>query len=164
MELMSLNAVKLQGSTSTLAKKVEDATVKPTTKETSDQNSVKEANSHNKYDTLELSDEYLEFKTKSENSAVKSDTNQSNSNIPKSSSAKPSQQSNGTPVANTETATQSISSDSNESEIDDLTSYTASELKTLVQEGKITTAEYNSEIKSREDTKTTNEQAKTTAM
>jgi len=163
MEQMSLNAIKLQGSTSTLAKKVEDVTVKSTTKDTTSQNSVNEANSHNKYDTLELSDDYLEFKTKSENSAVKSDTDQSNSTIPKKLSQKPSQESTVSPATAeaTQTAPPSLTTDTEE-DIEELSSYTASELKTLAQEGKITVAEYNSEIESREDdTDTTNKQAST---
>ncbi|KNZ40937.1 hypothetical protein [Acetobacterium bakii] len=164
MELMSLNAVKLQGSTPTLAKKVEDITVKSTPKDTTSQNSVNEANSHNKYDTLELSDDYLEFKTKSENTAVKSDTNLANSTIPKELSGKPSQEGTGSAVMaeTTQAAPPQTTSETEEEAVDDLSSYSAAELKTLVQEGKITTAEYNSEIESREDdTDTTTKQAST---
>lgn len=155
MEVISLNAIKLQGSASTLLKKVEDITVKPTTTSIGGQNSINEANSYHKYDTLELSQDYLEYRTKTESSTVKSDTDQLGSTVeqqvpkmPLNEGAIPEK-----PVDNIKAAsTDTVTGDTKKEDISgsNLGSYTASELKTLVQEGKISTAQYDSEIKSRQ--------------
>ncbi|MGV8906077.1 MAG: hypothetical protein ACOH15_05720 [Acetobacterium sp.] len=153
MEAMSLTASKLQGPATTITKHVEDIRVKTTKEGNSSQNSVNEANSYNKYDTLELSQDYLEFKTKSENSVVTSDSNQLNVTINQMFRAKSSQ--NGVDaesgVNDTQTAspyTANIESEAISSV--QLSSYTSSELKSLVQEGKITAAAYYDEVNSRQ--------------
>ena len=152
MEAISLNASKLQGASSTITKKVEDIMVKTTSAGNGGQNSVDEANSYNKYDTLEITQDYLEYKTKSENSAVQSDANQLNTTIPQIISEKPTQEASDAVlnVANTQTAPQIAIPSADESiSANQLSSYSVSELKSLVLEGKITTEAYNTEIKSR---------------
>lgn len=106
MEAISLTASKLQGPSSTITKNVEDVRVKTTKEGNSGQNSINEANSYNKYDTLELSQDYLQFKTKSENSAVTSDVNQLNATINQMFAGKPPQESSDaeSTVKNTQTA------------------------------------------------------------
>lgn len=166
MEVISLNASKIQGSSLTLAKKVEDVRVKPLTEGTGSQNSVEEANSYNKYDTLELSHEYLEYKTKSENSAVKSDTNQLNSTIDQKFPGRPPKDETlETEAVQNEEAKSSYAAtdDSEEEDVSsyNLSSYSKLELKSLVQSGKITSAAYNAEIKNRQvDDETEKEPAK----
>jgi len=169
MEAISLTASKLQGPSSTITKNVEDVRVKTTKEGNSGQNSVNEANSYNKYDTLELSQDYLEYKTKSENSAVTSDVNQLNATITQMFAGKPPQESSDAEsiVKNTQTAASyTVTSDSEVISSYKLSSYSALELKSLVQEGKITSADYNAEIKSRQvdqETPKQSENLKTTS-
>lgn len=152
MEGISLNASKFQGSSTTITKKIEDVTLKMTPAGSGGQNAVNEANSYNKYDTLELTQDYLEYKTKSENSAVQSDANQLNTTIPQNFSENSQKESSDAVSTVTKTLTTSPNTIPIEEEsisAAQLSSYTTSELKSLVQEGKITTADYNTEIKSR---------------
>jgi len=148
MEAISLNASKLQGSSTTITKKVEDITLKTTQAGNGNQNAINEANSYNKYDTLELTQNYLEFKTKSDNSAVQSDVNQLNTTIHQNYTGNFKQEIGN--ALSTITASQNtVTSASEDISSSQLSSYSPSELKSLVQEGKITTADYNAEIKSR---------------
>lgn len=155
MEVLSLNAVKLQGLTPTLSKKVEDITVKPVTDSTGGQNSLNEANSYNKYDTLELSQDYLEYRTKTESSTITSDSNQLDSTVEQKVPRMPPQeiQERKKPVDQAETESPSTVTDDSEEDVSSaqLSSYSTAELKGLLQQGKITTADYNAEVKSRQD-------------
>lgn len=150
METISLNASKLQGTAPTITKKVEDITLKATAD--GGQNSLDETNSYNKYDTLKLTQNYLEYKTKSENSAVQSDVNQLNTTIPQNFSEN-SQKENRDTVATVAqtltTAPNTIPVEEESISANQLSAYSDAELKSLVQNGKITTADYNAEIKSR---------------
>lgn len=153
MDAISLNAVQMQGPAVSLAKKVDDVTVKSTTVSADNQNAANEANSYNKYDTMELSREYVGFRTKSENATVNSDTDQLNSTVDQKSNKIPSDEEEETPEKK-QTKTQNTEDDKNEDDSissNQLGGYTSSELKGLVLSGKITMATYNAEVKSRQD-------------
>lgn len=153
MDAISLNAVQMQGPAVSLAKKVDDATVKPTTVSADNQNAANEANSYNKYDTMELSREYVGYRMKSENATVNSDTEQLNSTVDQKSNKIPTDEEEETPEKK-QTKTQNTEDDKNEDDSvpsNQLGGYTSSELKGLVLSGKITMATYNAEVKSRQD-------------
>ena len=158
MEVISLDVAKLQGNTATVTKQVENTAIKADTEGNGGQSSAREANSYYRYDTLELSQNYLEYKTKSENSAVQSDTNQLNA-LPAQErpSAVPPQPADEEALAveNEVRTLLNLASYDGESESvsndETLSSYTNSELKGMLQEGKITVAEYNTEMESREE-------------
>ncbi|MBC3805313.1 hypothetical protein GH808_12890 [Acetobacterium fimetarium] len=158
MEVISLDVAKLQGNTATVTKQVENTAIKADTEGNGGQSSAREVNSYYRYDTMELSQNYLEYKTKSENSAVQSDTNQLNA-LPaqEKPSAVPPQPADDEALAleNEVRTLLNLASYDGESESvsndETLSSFTNSELKGMLQEGKITVAEYNTEIESREE-------------
>ena len=158
MEVISLDVAKLQGNTATVTKQVENTAIKADTEGNGGQSSAREVNSYYRYDTMELSQNYLEYKTKSENSAVQSDTNQLNA-LPaqEKPSAVPPQPADDEALAleNEVRTLLNLASYDGESESvsndETLSSYTNSELKGMLQEGKITVAEYNTEMESREE-------------
>lgn len=150
MDVISLNSVELQGSTSSLSKKIDEVTIKPTSNSINGQNAADDAaNSYYKYDSMELSREYVGYRTKSENTAVNSDTQQQNSIIDQ----KPSKLENEDSIEKKEETSQV--SGGQEVEAENISSYqlagyTNSELKGLVLAGKITTVVYNTEMKNRQ--------------
>lgn len=158
MEVISLDVAKLQGNTATVTKQVENTAIKADTEGNGGQSSAREVNSYYRYDTMELSQDYLEYKTKSENSAVQSDTNQLNA-LPaqEKPSAVPPQPADDEALAleNEVRTLLNLASYDGESESvsndETLSSYTNSELKGMLQEGKITVAQYNTEMESREE-------------
>ena len=158
MEVISLDVAKLQGNTATVTKQVENTAIKADTEGNGGQSSAREVNSYYRYDTMELSQNYLEYKTKSENSAVQSDTNQLNA-LPaqEKPSAVPPQPADDEALAleNEVRTLLNLASYDGQSESvsndETLSSYTNSELKGMLQEGKITVAEYNTEMESREE-------------
>lgn len=158
MEVISLDVAKLQGNTATVTKQVENTAIKADTEGNGGQSSAREVNSYYRYDTMELSQNYLEYKTKSENSAVQSDTNQLNA-LPaqEKPSAVPPQPADDEALAleNEVRTLLNLASYDGESESvsndETLSSYTNSELKGMLQEGKITVAQYNTEMESREE-------------
>ena len=158
MEVISLDVAKLQGTTATVTKQVENTAIKADTEGNGGQSSAREVNSYYRYDTMELSQNYLEYKTKSENSAVQSDTNQLNA-LPaqEKPSAVPPQPADDEALAleNEVRTLLNLASYDGESESvsndETLSSFTNSELKGMLQEGKITVAEYNTEMESREE-------------
>ena len=158
MEVISLDVAKLQGNTATVTKQVENTAIKADTEGNGGQSSAREVNSYYRYDTMELSQNYLEYKTKSENSAVQSDTNQLNA-LPaqEKPSAVPPQPADDEALAleNEVRTLLNLASYDGESESvsndETLSSFTNSELKGMLQEGKITVAEYNTEMESREE-------------
>ena len=157
MEAISLDVVKLQGNPTTVTKQVEDAAIKADAQGNGGQSSAKEVNSYYRYDTLELSPDYLEYKTKGENSGVESDTSQLNAPPAQQKPlAAPSQPADQKTVEDAVSALRSFASGENNSEntIDkaELSTYTNAELKSLMDEGRITVAEYNTEVKSRAET------------
>jgi hypothetical protein len=157
MEAISLDVVKLQGNPTTVTKQVEDTAIKADAQGNGGQSSAKEVNSYYRYDTLELSPDYLEYKTKGENSGVESDTSQLNAPPAQQKPlAAPSQPADQKTVEDAVSALRSFASGENNSEntIDkaELSTYTNAELKSLMDEGRITVAEYNTEVKSRAET------------
>jgi hypothetical protein len=153
MDPISLNAVEAQGPSISLSKKIDAVTIKPTGDSVNPQNAANAANSYYKYDTMELSREYVGYRMKSENTAVNSDTNQDNSIVDQKSSRIPSDDENENREKK-ETKSQTAEVDETEDEKvsgNQLGGYTSSELKGLVLSGKISVAAYNGEIKSRQD-------------
>ncbi len=153
MDPISLNAVEAQGPAISLSKKIDAATIKPTGDSINMQNAANEANSYYKYDTMELSREYVGYRMKSENATVNSDTEQQSSIVDQKPSRIPSDEEEEGREKK-ETQSQTAAADEPEDEkvsSNQLGGYTSSELKGLVLSGKITVAAYNSEIKSRQD-------------
>jgi len=152
MDPVTLNAVGTQATAASLSKKVDAVTVKPTGDSVNAQNAANQANSYYKYDTMELSREYVGYRMKSDNSNVNSDTDQDNSIVDqKFSRIDPDEE-----EKREQKETKSQSADADETEEEKVSSnklggYTSSELKGLVLSGKITVATYNAEIKSRQD-------------
>ena len=75
------SVVRTQSSNSAAAKKVESETVKSAQEVFGGQNTALETVVSSRYDTVELSREYLEYKTHSENSTLQDETNQLNSTV-----------------------------------------------------------------------------------
>lgn len=152
MDAVSLNAVEVQGPATSLSKKIDAVTIKPTGDSIDAQNAATEANSYYKYDTMELSREYVGYRMKSENTTVNSDTEQLNSTIDQKSSRIPADDEEEN-VEKKETKSQ-LTEESKEDDTvssNQLGGYTSSELKGLVLSGKITVMAYNAEMKSRQD-------------
>lgn len=153
MDPISLNAAGTQAPVTSLSKKVDAVTVKPTGDSVNPQNAANEANSYYKYDTMELSREYVGYRMKSENSTVNSDTEQINSTLDQKSKRISSDEED----ENTdEKETKSQTADADKKEDDSVSGnllggYSSSELKGLVLSGKITVMAYNAEMKSRDD-------------
>ncbi|MDK2941849.1 MAG: hypothetical protein PWP56_1362 [Acetobacterium sp.] len=153
MDPITLNAVELQGSAPTLSKKIEAVTVKPTADSINGQNAAAEANSYYKYDTMELSREYVGSRMKSENSTINSDTDQRNSIVDQKPSRIPNENEEENPDKK-EAKSQTADVDEKEEEKvngNQLGGYTNSQLKGLVLSGKITVAAYNTEVKRRQN-------------
>lgn len=153
MDPISLNAVELQGPAVSLAKKVETVTIKPVGDSLNPQNAANEANSYYKYDTMELSREYVGYRMKSENTTVNSDTERLNSNIDQKTARVNEDDDDYTEK---KAPKRKLTEEEEEPEDDSVSSnqlggYTNSELKGLVLSGKITVAAYNAEMKSRQD-------------
>ncbi|WP_026393276.1 hypothetical protein [Acetobacterium malicum] len=155
MDPISLNAAGTQAPVTSLSKKVDAVTVKPTGDSINAQTAANEANSYYKYDTMELSREYVGYRMKSENATVGSDTDQQSSNIDQKSSRIPTDDEEENREKK-ETRSQTADADEPDDEkvsSNQLGGYTSSELKGLVLSGKITVATYNAEMKSRQDDK-----------
>lgn len=153
MDPISINAAGTQAPVTSLSKKVDAVTVKPTGDSVNAQNAANEANSYYKFDSMELSREYVGYRMKSENSTVNSDTEQQSSTVDQKPSRIPRDDEEESREKK-ETKSQSAAADEPEDEKvsnNQLGGYTSSELKGLVLSGKITVAAYNSEIKSRQD-------------
>lgn len=83
---MAMNAaissvVRTQSSNSASASKLESETAKSAEEVTGGQNTAVETSVSSKYDTLDLSRDYLEYKTQSENSSLQDETSQLNTTI-----------------------------------------------------------------------------------
>ncbi|MDO9490970.1 hypothetical protein [Acetobacterium sp.] len=153
MDPISLNAVEAQGPSVSLSKKIDATTIKPTGDSINTQNAANEANSYYKYDTMELSREYVGYRMKSDSTTVNSDTEQQSSTVDQKPSRIPRDDEEENRQKK-ETTSQTANADEPEDEKvsnNQLGGYTSSELKGLVLSGKITVAAYNSEIKSRQD-------------
>jgi hypothetical protein len=137
MELFQMDAVKLQPNSST-SNQVGVNEIKADSGNQESLTSATEANSYYRYDTLDLSQGYLSFKTKGENATTDNDTNLQNSD------QAPAEIKNALDQL---TAGSENTDDS--TEYNDLSSYTNSELRALFQEGIITAAQYTKEADSR---------------
>jgi hypothetical protein len=83
---MAMNAiissvVRTQSSNTATASKLESETIKSAEEVTGGQNTAVETSVSSKYDTLDLSRDYLEYKTQSENSSLQDQTSQLNTTI-----------------------------------------------------------------------------------
>lgn len=152
MDPISLNVVELQSPATTASKKIDAATIKPATDSANGQNAANEANSYNKFDTMELSREYVGYRTKSENATVNSDTQQLNSTVDQKMT-RVSGDDDEESSKKKETKPQNTKEEQEDESIanSQLAGYTHSELKGLLLSGKITVAAYNEEIKKRQD-------------
>lgn len=151
MDPISLNAAGTQAPVTSLSKKVDAVTVKTTGDSINAQTAANEANSYYKYDTMELSREYVGYRMKSENATVGSDTDQLNSTVDQQ--AAQVEEDDDDYVEKKTPKRQLVEEEEPEEDTvasSQLGGYSSSELKGLVLAGKITVAEYNSEMKSRQ--------------
>ncbi|MEA4806249.1 hypothetical protein LNN31_10380 [Acetobacterium wieringae] len=152
MDPIIINAAAPQAAASSLAKKVETVTVKPTADSVNPQQAANEANSYYKFDSMELSREYVGYRMKSENSNINSDTDQETSTIDQKLKRIPGDDDDTSEEK--DARRQAAKAEQTEDEAvasNQLGSYTNSELKGLVLAGKITMATYNAEIKNRQE-------------
>lgn len=152
MDPIIINAAAPQAAASSLAKKVETVTVKPTADSVNPQQAANEANSYYKFDSMELSREYVGYRMKSENSNINSDTDQETSTIDQKLKRIPGDDDDTSEEK--DSRRQAAKAEQTEDEAvasNQLGSYTNSELKGLVLAGKITMATYNAEIKNRQE-------------
>lgn len=152
MDPIIINAAAPQAAASSLAKKVETVTVKPTADSVNPQQAANEANSYYKFDSIELSREYVGYRMKSENSNINSDTDQDTSTIDQKLKRIPGDDDDTREEK--DARRQAAKAEQTEDEAiasNQLGSYTNSELKGLVLAGKITMATYNAEIKNRQE-------------
>lgn len=83
MNAVISNVMRTQSSNPAAASKLESETVKSAEQVTGGQNTSVESSVSSKYDTLELSRKYLEYRTQSENKALQDETSQLNSTVVK---------------------------------------------------------------------------------
>lgn len=76
MNAVISGVVRTQSSNSASASKLESETAKSAEEVTGGQNTAVETSVSSKYDTLDLSRDYLEYKTQSENSSLQDETSQ----------------------------------------------------------------------------------------
>lgn len=131
---MSMNAaissvIRNQASNSASAGKIESETIKSAEEVSGGQNTAVESSVSSKYDTLDLSQEYLEYKTQSQNGAVQDQTSQLNSTMLRP----PVTAGNKDVVYNYQ-----------------LYSYTETELLEMMSDGTISRREYEEEMTGRE--------------
>ena len=81
MNAIISSVVRTQSSNSASASKLESETIKSAEEVTGGQNTAVETSVSSKYDTLDLSRDYLEYKTQSENSSLQDQTSQLNTTI-----------------------------------------------------------------------------------
>jgi hypothetical protein len=144
MELFQMDAVKLQPNSST-SNQVGVNEIKADSGNQESLTSATEANSYYRYDTLDLSQGYLSFKTKGENATTDNDTNLQNSD-----QAPAQKQELTDEIKNAlDQLTAGSENTDDSTEYNDLSSYTNSELRALFQEGIITAAQYTKEADSR---------------
>jgi len=81
MNAIISSVVRTQSSNTATASKLESETIKTAEEVTGGQNTAVETSVSSKYDTLDLSRDYLEYKTQSENSSLQDQTSQLNTTI-----------------------------------------------------------------------------------
>lgn len=119
------SVVKTQVSNSASAVKTESEIAKSTEEVSGGQNTASETSVSSKYDTLEMSREYLEYRTQSENSTLQDETSQLNSTVVRYAGGN-----------SNEEVVYSIQ----------LYSYTETELLEMYNDGTISIEEYDAEI------------------
>ncbi len=129
MNAVISSVIKTQASNSASAGKLESETIKSAEEVSGGQNVAVESSVSSKYDTLELSQEYVEYKTQSQNSAVQDQTSQLNSTIIRYPTANISEEI----VYNYQ-----------------LYSYTETELLEMMNDGTISRQAYEDEVSNRE--------------
>lgn len=128
MNAVISNVVKAQVSNSQAAGKMEQETAKTAEQTAGGQNTAAETSVSSKYDTLELSKEYVKYKTQGENSALSDNTSQLNATVLKFAAA---------------TRKEIIYNYQ-------LYSYTEAELMEMLFNGTISVEEYNKEMAGRD--------------
>lgn len=124
------SVIKNQSSNSaTSAAKAESETFKSTEQVTGGLNTATESSISSKFDTLNLSQEYVQYKTQSQNAALQDQTSQLNSTVLRYLSG---------------------TKDKEVIYSYELYAYTESDLLEMMNSGKISVQEYESEIASRE--------------
>jgi|GEM_PF-632522 len=129
MNAVISNVIKSQASNPAAAVKHEQETLRSAERVTGGQNTAAETSVSSKYDTLDLSREYLKYKTQGENKALHDQTSQLNTTLLQYAVAEKQKK----PVYNYQ-----------------LFSYTESELLEKLRKGEITQDEYNDEMSSRD--------------
>jgi len=129
MNAVISNVVKTQTSNSATAVKLEQETFKSAEQVTGGLNTASETSVSSKYDTLDLSREYLRYKTQGENKALHDQTSQLNTTLLQYAVAEKQKK----PVYNYQ-----------------LFSYTESELLEKLRNGEITPDEYKDAMSSRD--------------
>jgi len=141
------SVIRTQSSNPASASKVENEAVKSAEAAAGGQNIAEETSVSSKFDTLELSQKYLAYRTQSENKALQDKTSQLNSTVIKKYSE--------------EKKFQNDKKDSDEKDplgkngkkfyyYNPIYSYTEFELTQMYNDGTISRAEYEAEMESRE--------------
>lgn len=124
------NVVRTQSSSpATASAKAESETIKSTEQVTGGLNTAVESSVSSKFDTLDLSRDYVQYRTQSQNTALQDQTSQLNSTVIR------------------------LHSGSKEKDViynNELYSFTESELLEMMHNGKISMQEYENEVASRE--------------
>ncbi len=121
------SVVRNQVSNSASASKIESDTIKSSEEVSGGMNNASETSVSSKYDTLELSRDYLEYKTRGENIAMQDKTSQLNATV----------------LQNLKNGRKEIIYSF------DLYSYTDTELLEMVNDGTISQEQYDAEMASR---------------
>lgn len=140
------SAVRTQAANTETAAKLERETVKSAEQAAGGQNTAAETSVSSKYDTLDLSRKYLEYRTQTENRALQDETSQLNSTVVKKASYKDSYDMKDALDA------KEASDKSNQtlSYYNPVYSYTEFELKEMRDNGTISKAEYEAELAEKE--------------
>lgn len=136
------SAVRTQAANTETAGKLERETIKSAEQAAGGQNTAAETSVSSKYDTLDLSRKYLEYRTQTENRALQDETSQLNSTVVKKASYKDSTDMNDALDARE-------ASDKSSKKLtyyNPVYSYTEFELKEMRDNGTISNAEYETEL------------------
>ncbi len=129
MNAVISGVVRTQTTNSAAATKLESESIESAEKVTGGQNTAVETSVSSKYDTLDLSNDYLKYKTQGENSSIQDETSQLNTTVVRQ------------PVTGSGEATIDRSQ---------LYAYTKTELLDMVNHAAITREEYDAEVASRD--------------
>ena len=136
------SAVRTQAANTETAGKLERETVKSAEQAAGGQNTAAETSVSSKYDTLDLSRKYLEYRTQTENRALQDETSQLNSTVVKKASYKDSSDMKDALDARE-------ASDKSSKKLtyyNPVYSYTEFELKEMRDNGTISKAQYEAEL------------------